>query len=183
MITRAAWTRIGKPTIYCTGITISDFPIAFETRQLHCSKSDTRRETSAHGNLETQWEVYQSAYISHTPSLRMTMVSLYTRQRLFMTTNNLIVSFPATDASEIDEMSEYSELTELSDLSDSERVPYTLNVPQNGYHNGTTSQRRKRKKRSPYSLIVRLRYHGCDRTNRNEIPVSFVPSTVKCTVC
>ncbi|KAE9989631.1 hypothetical protein EG327_002432 [Venturia inaequalis] len=80
------------------------------------------------------------------------------------------VSFPATDASEIDEMSEYSELTELSDLSDSERVPYTLNVPQNGYHNGTTSQRRKRKKRSPYSLIVRLRYHGCDRTNRNEIP-------------
>ncbi|RDI89731.1 hypothetical protein Vi05172_g910 [Venturia inaequalis] len=84
------------------------------------------------------------------------------------------VSFPATDASEIDEMSEYSELTELSDLSDSERVPYTLNVPQNGYHNGTTSQRRKRKKRSPYSLIVRLRYHGCDRTNRNEIPCNRV---------
>lgn len=93
---------------------------------------------------------------------------------LFMTTNYPIVSFAAINTPKIDETSDYSELTELSEISDDERVPYALNVPRTGSNSGGTSQRRKRKKRSPYSLIVRLKYHGCDRANRNEVPVSNV---------
>lgn len=110
----------------------------------------------------------------------MTMVRTFSKQTsLFMATNYPIVSFAAINAPRIGGTSDHSELTELSESSDDEQVPYTLNVPRTGSNSGGTSQRRKRKKRSPYSLIVRLRYHGCDRANRNEVPVSDVPGVGK----
>lgn len=109
----------------------------------------------------------------------MITVSICDRKTYSTVNNASIDSSPAINDSEIDDTSDHSERIRLREPSDDERVPYTLNVPQNGSNSGTIPQRRKRKRRSPYSLIVRLGYDGCDRVNRDEIPVSAVPEMVK----
>ncbi|QDS68425.1 hypothetical protein FKW77_010792 [Venturia effusa] len=84
------------------------------------------------------------------------------------------VDLAANDVTSSDDTSEYGELTDESDFGDDVQIPYALRVPRNAPIGGRTSLRRKRKRRSPYSLIVRLGYNGCDRPNRDDVPCNRV---------
>lgn len=65
-------------------------------------------------------------------------------------------------------------MSNLSDLSDNERVPYTVEQPRlDSTESQTVQQRKKKRKRSPYCLIVMLRYSARNRPRRFTVPVSI----------
>jgi hypothetical protein len=72
----------------------------------------------------------------------------------------------------VDDLGDMSSLTELSEFSDDELVPYTMKMPRPILAVKGSLQRRKKKRRSPYSLIVTLKYMECERPDRKEVPVS-----------